>query len=366
MTMKKIAAITLAMALSVLFGMTVAASPAHGDISSIGGTGGHGAWDNGLSQFNLPMAIHAMGNGQIIVADTFNNLIRNIDEDGETSVLAGVLHEVGGDNFPVGAYRDGEAAQAGFSRPTGLASNSEGWIFVADSQNHSIRAIIDGHVHTFAGNGVPGHTDGNGINASFNSPGAVAMGPDGNLYVADTGNHAVRMISPTGEATTIAGRPGQFGHRDGRNANSLFDSPMGIAVAEDGRVFVADTGNHLIRVIENGQVATFAGAFLQDGGNSSGGFEDGHGAMFSQPVGLAFWGEYLLVADSVNHALRVLSPDGHAATLAGTGWPGYASAPGAASEFHFPMGVSVHGDILYVADTNNNLVRVMELMLAGE
>ena len=307
-------------------------------LETIAGTGNHGSWDGGISQFNLPTSL-TYDEGRILIADTFNNVLRIIDEAGEVSTFAGVVRETAPDNFPRGFYRDGALYQAGFNRPIGIAVNPEGIIFVADSSNHAIRVLIEDRSYTFTGGLDAGFADGNACAAMFDMPGALAFGPGGYLYVADTGNHVIRRISPTGIAATIAGTPGIYGHEDGAEGLALFDSPMGIAVSPDGVIFVADTGNHSIRIIENSEVRILAG------GN------------FNMPMGIAYWDGYLIVADSANHSIRMVSMDGESLTLFGSGYPGYAGGAAEYAQLHFPMGIYVRGDRLLIADTGNNKIR---------
>ena len=354
------------------------------EVETVAGSGSHGHWDGGLARFNMPMALAGDGKGGLIVADTFNNLIRAIDAYRDVQTLAGSIRFIGFDNFPHGAYLDGGLETAGFSRPRGIAVNPDGWVFIADSGNHAIRVIVGGEVFTFAGGLGAGHADGDANTARFNSPSALAVCPEGYVYVADTGNHAIRRVSPIGVTETIAGMPGSYGYMNGANLSALFDSPMGIALSGSGRIYVSDTGNHAIRVISgisgtaSGRVDTFAGrrAFLESGGSGSsihpdewdaapaGGFEDGASdrAMFNSPKGLSFWGDMLIVADSSNHSIRIISPDGEARTLAGTGYPDYIGGAIEAAAFHFPSGVYVFEDRLFIADMGNNKIRSLSLL----
>ena len=357
--------------LSIAFAMNAAAfwpDAAMNEVTTIAGTGSHGAWDGGISQFNLPMAVIGDGQGGFIVADTFNNLIRHISGDGEVTTAAGVIFGIASDNFPTGSYIDGPMHEAGFWRPTGIAKPFGGGLFIADSENNAIRVIMEGIVYTVAGGLNAGYASGGPHEARFNMPGAVAMHPDGYVYVADTGNHVIRRISPDGYTVTIAGQGGSAGYYNGLAAHALFDGPMGITISPDGRIFVADTGNHLIRVIENGIVSTLAGtrSFIEADGwelYPIGGFFDGlpGEAMFDQPIGIALWGEYLIVADSANHSIRVVSPDGEVRTLTGTGEPGSVFGAAGIASFHFPMGVYVYGNSLIIADTGNNMIRALNL-----
>jgi hypothetical protein len=342
-------------------------------VSTLAGTGSHGYRDGAMAQFNLPANIFGGADGAIYVIDTYNNLVRVIGSGGNVGRFAGSIQELDDFGFPSGRYRDGAALTAAlFNRPSGGAVNSEGEIFIADGENHAIRIITNGDVFTFAGGEASGHTDGSVENARFYNPSAIAIGHDGSIYVADTFNHVIRRIDPNGYVTTVAGVPEAYGFRDGASGTALFNAPMGIAVNENGVIFVADTGNHLIRVIEDGNVRTLAGTLVfpadiaweepSDFDNQPmGGFANGFNAMFNQPTGLTLWGDALIIADTANNLIRIILPSGEARTLAGTGYPGHSDSLPFSSEFHLPRGVFVRGDMLYIADTGNNMVRVLSL-----
>lgn len=213
----------------------------------------------------------------------------------------------------VRGLRNGAKAQARFDDPYGLVRTGNGTLYIADAgDNNRIRMVgADGRVATVAGS-KEGFVDGSGLSAAFDTPSGLALDGDGNLYVADTGNHAIRKISRQGVVSTLAG-DGTPGYRDGPGAQARFDGPMGVAVSRRGRVFVADTYNDRIRVIEpDGTVSTLAG-------NGRPGFADGAAAIaqFDTPTALALDARGLLwVADTRNKALRRVEPDGDVATLA--------------------------------------------------
>ncbi|MFL6247793.1 MAG: hypothetical protein ACJ74H_17345 [Thermoanaerobaculia bacterium] len=208
--------------------------------------------------------------------------------------------------------------------------------------------------------GGPGFEDGTGTAARFKSVGAIAADAAGNLYVADTGNHTIRVISPAGETRTLAGVAESFGSANGRGANALFREPQGIYVDASGTVYVADTANHTIRMISSGVVSTLAGSpgftgLVDDTGTL---------ARFSGPEGIT--GDpagNLYVADSFNHAIRMIAPGGVVTTLAGTGSSGNVNDTGTAASFNNPKGIvydSVSGS-LFVADYGNKVIRQITL-----
>ncbi|MSP92862.1 MAG: hypothetical protein EXR79_13830 [Myxococcales bacterium] len=251
-------------------------------------------------------------------------------------------------------WKDGPGPQAYFFAPRGVAVGPNGSVWVADSGNHRIRKIsTDGIVMTAAGSGVAGSADGAALAATFNSPYGVAVGPGGSVWVADRGNHRIRKIAPDGSVTTLAGS--NAGMVDGKGAGAKFNAPSGVAVDKFGWAMVADTGNHRIRrVAPDGSVTSLAGS-------STFGWQDGKGivAQFYYPYAIALdaqgsgW-----VADTGNHRIRTVAPDGTVATVAGQGALGFQDGAAAAARFYSPMAIAVApSGVAYVADLNNHRIR---------
>ena len=250
---------------------------------------------------------------------------------------------------------NGVGESARFNRPHGVAVDRQGTLFVADSGNHVIRRISPaGAATTLAGSGVGGYLDGPATSARFYGPHAVAADGAGNVFVADRGNHSIRKISPAGVVTTLAGN-GTPGFSDGLGASARFREPSGIAVADDGVVYVADTSTHAIRRI------TAAGVVTTVAGDGTAGFANGAGssARFNNPWELAVDDHgTLYVADADNQRVRMITPDGVVSTLAGTGTWGFADGPGASAAFTNMHGLDIDADgNVFVADVNNNRVR---------
>jgi DNA-binding beta-propeller fold protein YncE len=206
-----------------------------------------------------------------------------------------------------GGYQDGEGTVAQFQSPSGVAVDGDGNVFVVDTGNHLIRRITPQyHVSTLAGNGVKGYRDGKGTAAQFKEPFGLAMGGDGNIIVADTSNHRIRRITPQGHVSTLAGT-GEKGRRDGEGIVAQFKSPCGVAVDGDGNVIVADTCNHSIRKITpQGQVSTLAGTGEE-------GHQDGDritSAQFKDPRGVVVdENGNVVVADTYNQCIRCVASD---------------------------------------------------------
>ena len=267
----------------------------------------------------------------------------------------GQLQLAAGDG--VRGARDGLATQARFDDPYGVAVDAHGNIFIADAgENNRIRRIgHDGTVTTLAGD-AEGFADGMGSAARFDTPSGLAIDGAGNLYVADTGNHAIRKITAEGVATTLAG-DGIAGFRDGPASQARFNAPIGVAVDAAGNVYVADTYNDRIRRIGNdGVVSTLAGGERP-------GYQDGPGtaARFDTPAALArdalgnLW-----VADLRNNAIRKVSPLGDVTTLART-----EAEDDGADLLRRPLAIAVtHDGLLYVGEMASG--RVLQFARSGQ
>jgi serine/threonine-protein kinase len=328
-------------------------------VTLAGSEGGYADGSGPEAKFNGPVDVAVDAEGNVYVADSANHRVRQILPDGTVTTLAG-----GDEVVPV----DGPVPKATFSTPTGIALAASGALYVADSVEDDphpmlVRIITpDEMVTTLAGSWEDGYKDGFGPDAQFKVPASVAVDDAGNVYVADTSNHRIRLISPAGEVTTFAGLPMAgyaAGYADGPAAEAKFNGPRSVAVDGAGNVYVADTGNHCIRVITpGGQVSTLAGV-------KEPGYADGQGAeaRFSFPAGIAMDAEgNVYVADTANHRIRRIAPDGTVTTLAGTGEPGDTDGTAAEARFRSPEGVVVDADgNLIVADTGNHRVRKVVL-----
>jgi hypothetical protein len=258
---------------------------------------------------------------------------------------------------------DGFGNLARFNGPRGLAKDRLGFIYVADTQNHVIRRISPGgEVITFAGvAGQPGLVNGCGSEVRLNLPRGLVVDLNGVIYVADTGNRVIRAISSEGKVSTLAGS-GVSGTADGTGASASFVTPSGITLASDGSLYVTDSGAHNIRKVTlTGVVTTLAGkAGVAGAVNGS-----GTSAQFNSPSGIAAYkdkklGEYLVVADSSNHCLRKVVIKSRAVTvLAGAlGVSGDSDGLPVNSRFNTPRGVAVDAKgNFYVTDSGNGSIR---------
>jgi hypothetical protein len=290
--------------------------------------------------------------GNIYVADSINDTIRKITPAATVTTFAGTPGSPGS--------ADGTGAAARFDVPFGLALDRAGNLYVADTNNDTIRKVTSAAVvTTIAGiPGLLGNANTNSPAARFNSPYGVAVDSTGNLYVADTNNDTIRKVTPAGDATTVAGSAGDEGWADGPNATAQFFRPKGVAVDSTGNVYVADTGSHTIRKITPaGGVTTLAGL------SRSYGSADGTGtaARFQGPGSVAVDSTgNVYVADTYNYTIRKVTPAGVVTTLAGSaGNVGSADGTGAAARFYFVNGVAVDGTgNVFVADSNNTIRKI--------
>lgn len=329
---------------------------ATGNVTTLAGKFGvPGSADNAngsLARFNGPTGIVADGTS-LYVCDTGNHTIRKI-----VSTSGAVTTLAGGAGSP-GAADNTDGALARFNKPRGIAIDAlTSTLYVADAGNHKIRAVnaFTGATTTYAGTGVAGSADNVRTSATFSSPEGVAFeGASNLLYVADTGNHTIRKIVAAGDVTLFAGSTGNAALSDGTGTAARFSSPSGIA-AVGTTLYVADTGNNAIRSVDTG-----AGV-LTPAGSSTGtaGYADGSGtsALFNGPKGIGTNGTYLYVADTRNQAIRRVTVAGAATTVAGNPpQAGSVDATGGAARFRAPAGAAAIGDNVFVADTGNGNIR---------
>jgi len=244
----------------IVFGGALAASAQIVQLRTLAGQSPSGIVDgiSGAARFNGPTSVAIDSTGTIYVADQQNCVIRKITAAGIVTTFAG-----GGQGGTRCGSVDGAGGTAQFSFPTGVAVDNTGTLYVADTNNHTVRRVSpSGIVTTFAGlAGSSGPLDGNASAARFNGPGGIVVGSAGTVYVADTNNHTIRQITSAGGVSTVAGLAGSPGSADGTGSAARFDGPRGIAADDSGNLYVADSNNHTIRKIApGGIVTTLAGA----------------------------------------------------------------------------------------------------------
>ncbi|MFC4929920.1 gluconolaconase [Massilia sp. GCM10023247] len=316
-------------------------------ITPIAGSGHGGVVDGpqAASRFSDPFGVAVDAQGRVYVADGGDsNRIRRIDSAGQVSTFAG-----GSEGF-----LDGAGSTAAFHTPSALAFDRLGNLYVADTGNHAIRKIApDGSVVTLAGDGQPGHLDGQGRAARFHAPVGIAVDRHGNVYVADTYNDRIRRIAPDGMVTTLAGSS-QPGHADGPAALAAFDTPSAIAVDKKGVLYVADTGNNAIRRIDaDGTVSTIAAPIEGD-----------PNPVLRRPAGLAVTNDgYLYIASGAGGRILQLAPSGELRALPDADRPPESSyASDGTVRLHAPRGIAVEpSGAVVVADAL--ALRVLRLAL---
>jgi len=376
-----------------------------GVVTTFAGVNGVDGFSNGSvsdAKFNYPKGIAIDKLDNIYIAERGNNVIRKISSSGIVTVLAGKVGVLG--------YKDGVGTEANFRYPEGIAVDTDGNLYVADTYNSVIRKITpDGVVTTMAGLvNSPGFQDGDRESAQFLSPVDIVVDAQKNLFVADYGNRVVRKVTPNGVVTTLAGTPGVSGAVDGTGSAVKFKGPTGIALGIDGDLLVSDT-NTLRKVTQAGVVTTLAGSadvvgsadgvglaarfngvggivqdsigniFIVDRGNytirkvtvdygvttiagaaGSYGAKDGVGsnAQLLGPRAITVdKNGNLFITEIGAHAIRKITPGGVVTKLAGAG-QGYKDGKVAEAQFNMPFGIvaDVVGN-LYVSDLSNHVIR---------
>jgi hypothetical protein len=326
-----------------------------GVITTVAGGGasfGDGGPATGAQLFN-PYGVAVDAAGNLYIADSGNSRIRKVSNGIVTTVAGNGTQGFSGDN--------GAATSAQLSNPYGVAVDSAGNLYVADSGNSRIRKVTNGTIATVAGNGTQGFSGDNGVatSAQLNNPFGVAVDSIGNLYIADSGNSRIRMVS-NGVITTVAGN-GAYGYSgDGGLATSAqLGGPDGVAVDSAGDLYIADTGASRLRMVSNGVITTVAGngtqGFSGDGGPAT-------SAQFKDLTGVAVDSAgNLYIGDTENNRIRKVS-SGVITTVAGNGTPGFSGDNGlaASAEMDNPFGVAVDvAGAVYVADLFNDRIRVL-------
>ena len=270
---------------------------------------------------------------------------------------------------------DGTGTAASFYGPSGIAMDASGNLFVTDTFNHLIRKITpSGVVTTFAGTGTAGSANGTRTEASFNKPIDLDFDNNGNLFVVDFGNHLIRRIKPSGVVTTFAGT-GEPGSNDDSwgGAAARFNNPFGIAIFKKegwswtNNLFIADYGNHSIRMITNGdEDDAYNGETTTFAGSGTAGSEDNEAfgqASFNGPVGLSWDADYdhLYVTEWFGHNIRKIDNNYDTygvSTFAGTGTAGSADGTGTEASFYNPVGITIDNNgNFYIADASNHKIR---------
>ena len=353
----------------------------NGQISTIAGNGQFQFSGDGgpatRAAFSLPTSVATDKDGNVYVVDAGNSRIRKITPAGAITTFAG--------NGTPGALGDGGPATAAEMAPIAVAADTTGNIYFVDPLENNVRKVSSAGIVTLvAGSGEQGRSGDNGpaVAAALNFPTGVAVDAAGNIYIADSSNNRVRMVSTAGIITTVAGS-GKMGSSgdNGPATAAAFDNPTGLAVDRAGNIYIADSGNNRIRKVSpKGVVTTVAGngtsGFAGDGGPATSAELSTcclQTAVFGGGVAVDSTGT-LYIADSGNYRIRAVSPAGVITTVAGIGNGQFGfgfsgdGGPATSAELNFCCfpsgifagGVAVDGNgNLYLADTNNNRVRAV-------
>jgi hypothetical protein len=342
---------------SELRGQSVYATP-YTFSTLAGGAGLQGDVDGtGVSaRFAKPSGVAVDGAGNVYVADTNNAVIRKIDSAGVVTTFAG-LPRSQQPNGGTLAPVDGTGSAALFVGPVALAIDGSGNLFVIDA-DYVRKVTSAGVVTTIAGSlgAVLGTSDGPAADANFDDPLGIAVDASGNVYIADTKSAIIRKLSTAGEVTTLAGTYRAFGSADGTAGAANFSSPTGVAVDASGNVYVSDSGNFEVRKITSGGVVTTLAGKAGNFGSADG---TGSAAQFFGINGITVDASGDIFVTGADNTVRKITSAGVVTTLAGTtNVPGTSNGTGAAALFKGPTGIAVaaNGDML-VVDTLNSTVR---------
>ncbi|MGD0668821.1 MAG: hypothetical protein ABSB23_14775 [Bryobacteraceae bacterium] len=336
-----------------------------GSISTFAGNGGYSYSGDGgpaaSAQMNSPHGVAVDGAGNYYIADAGNNVVRKVSAGGTITTLAG--------NGTAGFGGDGGAATgAQLNGPQGVAVDGAGNVYIADTGNSRVREVSGSTITTFAGSGTAGYSGDGGAAASAQlySPVGLAFDTKGNLYIADTDNSAIRKVA-NGAISTVAGNGLQGYSGDGGPALSAqLNYPEGVAVDAAGNLYITDTLNYRIRMVSpTGNIATIAGngvaGYSGDGGPAS-------QAKLSYPTGIAVDSVGNVFFSDAGASVRKIYVNGPIITIAGNGSVGYSGdgglATGASLNGPTGMAVDAKGNV-YVADSANNAVRLLQFATTG-
>ncbi|MCS7296610.1 MAG: OmpA family protein [Bacteroidia bacterium] len=328
------------------------------EVSTVAGSGRVGYKGGAALEaaLNRPNGIFVDKTGTIYFSDDHNHCVRKVTPDGRVVLVAGRPGSAG--------YEEGEREEAAFNSPHGLTADGNGNLYVCDYFNHAIRKITPGgEVSTFAGGKGGGFKDGPAEEALFLFPIAIVRDSKGNLWVLDGGNHALRKITPQRRVITVAG-DGSPGYQDGPGKRAQFNSPVGLAISKEDHLYVVDAGNRCIRrVLPDGTVSTYVDLSFKGwtirgelmGGLSFATSGGGHGG------GVAVDEEgNLYIADGGRHIVyQINAAERTVEILAGSGRPGWIDGNGKFARFHEPVEICIgeKPNVFYVCDYRNAAIR---------
>ncbi len=313
------------------------------------------------AQLNTPQSVAVDSAGNFYIADTGNNVVRKVTQAGVISNFAGTgTAGYGGDN--------NAATGAQLNGPQGVAVDSAGNVYIADTGNSRVRKVSGGVISTIAGSGTVGYAGDNGAgpSAMLNSPTSVAVDGSGNVYIADFGNNVIRKLTAGGTISTVAGtgRQGYSGD-NGPGTQAQLNGPQGVAVDTAGNVYIADTLNSRVRMLTATKIVTVAGngivGYSGDGGPAI-------NAELAGPTGIAVDAAGSIYISNGSSNIRKVYPSGPIATIAGANALGYTGdgGPALTATFNGALGLAVDSTgKVYVADSGNNAIRQLQPLATG-
>jgi uncharacterized protein (TIGR03437 family) len=334
-----------------------------GTASTSGFTGDGG--QAGSAELASPTAVWVDANHNVYIVDKDNDRIRMVASSGTITTVAG------SSTAEVYAGDGGKATSASLYEPNGIAFDGAGNMYIADTGNNVVRKVnTSGIITTVAGNNISAFAGDGGpaIDANLSEPTSVAFDAAGNMYIADSNNDCIRIVTPDQNINTFAGMCSYplFQGDGGPATQAKLNKPYSVAVDAHGNVYISDTENERIRVVTpNGIINTVAGT-------GTAGFKDGPAlqAEFSSPYGIALDASgSVYIVDRSNSRIRKLLPSGNVVTIAGNGTPAYSGndVPATSAEMYFPQGVFADNSTgnVYIADSTNYVVRELTISNAS-
>ncbi len=316
------------------------------------------------STFTMITDIDFIGNGNLLVTDSLSNQIRVATKDNVKTLFG--KHEVYDfSGLPIGGYIDGSVDVAILDKPYKTLIYDDNSIVFTEEGSNVIRGydFNEKKVFTIAGDKSSGYKNGTNDIALFNKPSGFAKDSKGNIYVADTLNNVIRKIDKNYNVSLYAGVPESYGNVVGNLSTAKFNEPTDLFMVDDV-LYICDSGNNMIKKIENNQVSVVAGVdtYLNDETETQvGGDRDGSVkvAKFNYPTGIYVVDNIIYVADSENNKIKEIK-DGVVTTIAGNGSYGNQLGNALQGSFDYPSAIAVKDGDIYIADTNNHSVKVLK------